>query len=202
MVYDVDVFRVRSPVVGSMFVYLLRVGEAFARDIASVVGVESRFVYSYLKPWFGRFVEVSRAGCFNVYRATRRLVEASKVIMSVVEGGLGRVRGKVTRSKVEREAIKVFRERFGRDMDADHRLVLSLFIDVALSGRSPYIQVEPSRGETLTSVVKTMVRQRYGVELADDRVVEILKDFMLSNIIYVDRRFYKARLDKSLLMRR
>lgn len=187
---------VRSIVTKRMLLYLIYRAHALARELADAAGIESKHVYPYLKPW-RRFVEVVKIGSVNLYKATDTLKKTAREVLEMLEESLREARGKMTRKKVLEEARRRFKERYGVEMDEDHALVLEIFVDHALRS-SPYIRIDPGK-ETLPKVLARIIKERYGKDIDEEKLVEILRGLELAKIIYIDRRYYKARLDKSLM---
>ncbi|MEM1731120.1 MAG: hypothetical protein QXY26_08355 [Ignisphaera sp.] len=189
---------IKSSITASMILHILASGSSFARRLAEVAGIDSKHVYPFLKPWIRRgLVKVAKFFTMNVYSASEQLMKISREVLEQLEDIRRSARGKVTRRKILEEARKRFKERHGVEMDEDHELVLQIFIDQALNRSSPYIQIDPGRGETLPRVIAKSLR-RYGKYLDEEKIIEILKNLELANIVYIDRRHYKARLDKSI----
>ncbi|MEM0310630.1 MAG: hypothetical protein QXG81_07740 [Ignisphaera sp.] len=51
----------------------------------------------------------------------------------------------------------------------------------------------------MPKVLARIIKERYGKDIDEEKLVEILRGLELAKIIYIDRRYYKARLDKSLM---
>jgi hypothetical protein len=134
----------------------------------------------------------------NIYSLTDCAKALISELRRFVEEVASSVRGKKSPRKVVEEAEKRYRERFGREMGEVHRLILSIFIDQALNKSSPYIAIKPGE-ETLPQVLRTMIMQRFRKDIDVDEIVEALKELELAKIVYIDRKRFKARLDKSLL---
>jgi len=83
-------------------------------------------------------------------------------------------------------------------MGEAHRLVLSIFIDQALNKSSPYIAIKPGE-ETLPQVLRTVIMQKYRRDIDAEEIIEALKELELAKIVYIDRKRFKARLDRYLL---
>jgi hypothetical protein len=158
-------------------------------------------VYPRLKYWIIKgFVKAQKdpAANINIYSLTDYAKALISELKRFVEEVASSIRGKKSPRKVVEEAEKRYRERFGREMGETHRLVLSIFIDQALNKSSPYIAIKPGE-ETLPQVLRTVIMQRFGKDIDADEVVEALKELELAKIVYIDRKRFKARLDKSLV---
>ncbi|NPA96382.1 MAG: hypothetical protein GXO32_02120 [Crenarchaeota archaeon] len=198
----------RSIRVAEMLWLMLRKGEVLARDLAEAVGILSKHVYCYLKPYIEKGVVVVRKTMDgrNRYSVAERLRRAVEYGLSLVEE---RLRGKITKRRfveaVLREAEELYREKFREEMSDAERLVVRLFAEVYFEKRSAnprsegYISWPPSEG--LGRIVRNMIRHRYGVELELDEVVEALERLGHADIIFVSKVYYKARLDDLLLCR-
>jgi sugar-specific transcriptional regulator TrmB len=192
--------RFASPVTASMFLTLTEKGFAFARELAEVAGIESRHVYSYLRYWILKgFVEVSKAmRGVNLYSLSKEARKVAYEIKKFAEEVIQKLRGKKIPRKIIEEAEKRYEERFGKRMPEHYKLILGVFIEYALSKSSPYIAVKPGE-ETLPQVIKTIILQRYGRNLDAEEIIEALKELEIAKIVYIDRKRFKARLDKSLV---
>jgi sugar-specific transcriptional regulator TrmB len=192
--------RFASPVTASMFLTLTEKGFAFARELAEVAGIESRHVYSYLRYWILKgFVEVSKAvRGVNLYSLSKEARKVAYEIKKFAEEVIQKLRGKRIPRKIIEEAEKRYEERFGKHMPEHYKLILCVFIEYALSKSSPYIAVKPGE-ETLPQVIKTIILQRYGRNLDAEEIIEALKELEIAKIVYIDRKRFKARLDKSLV---
>ena len=192
--------RFASPVTASMFLTLAEKGFVFARELAEVAGIESRHVYSYLRYWILKgFVEVSKAvRGVNLYSLSKEARKVAYEIKKFAEEVIQKLRGKRIPRKIIEKAEKRYEERFGKCMPEHYKLILSVFIEYALSKSSPYIAVKPGE-ETLPQVIKTIILQRYGRNLDAEEIIEALKELEIAKIVYIDRKRFKARLDKSLV---
>jgi len=192
--------RFASPVTASMFLTLTEKGFVFARELAEVAGIESRHVYSYLRYWILKgFVEVSKAvRGVNLYSLSKEARKVAYEIKKFAEEVIQKLRGKRIPRKIIEEAEKRYEERFGKHMPEHYKLILGVFIEYALSKSSPYIAVKPGE-ETLPQVIKTIILQRYGRNLDAEEIIEALKELEIAKIVYIDRKRFKARLDKSLV---
>jgi len=193
----VHLLSIRSSVTKMLLLTICRTDYALARDLAAVAGIESKHVYPYIKPFIGRLIEVIKAGSVNLYRATDNLKRATRDVIEMLEEELRKMRGKLTKRKIIERAMQKFRERHGVEMDEDHILVLEIFIDHLLNNSSPYIRVDPGK-ETLPKVIIRIIKEKHGKIIDEEKVIEILRELELAKIIYIDRRYYKARLDKSM----
>ena len=198
----------RSIRVAEMFWIMLRRGEVLARDLAEAVGILSKHVYSYLKPWIEKGVVQVRKTLdgrnrYSIPERIRRVVEHG---LRLVEE---RLRGKITKRRfveaVLREAEELYRERFDEEMNDVEKLVVKLFAEIYYEKKSAnprnegYISCLPSEG--LGRVVRNMIKHRYGVELSLEEVVGALERLSNANIVFVSKEHYRARLDDLLLCR-
>ena len=190
-----------SPTTAAMFAVLIDKGCARARELAEAANIESKHVYPYMRYWILKGIvkaEKDLAASINVYSLTDRAKTLINELRRFIEEVISSVRGKKSPRKILEEAEKRYRERFGKEMSEAHRLILSIFIDQALNKSSPYIAIKPGE-ETLPEVLRTMIVQKYRRDLDVEEIVEALKELELAKIIYIDRKRFKARLDKSLL---
>jgi hypothetical protein len=190
-----------SSTTAAMFKLIIVRGYARARELAEEAGIESKDVYPYMRYWILKGIvkaEKDLVANINMYSLSERAKALISELRRFVEEVASSVRGKKSPRKVVEEAEKRYRERFGREMGEIHRLVLSIFIDQALNKSSPYIAIKPGE-ETLPQVLRTVIMQRFGKDIDADEVVEALKELELAKIIFIDRRRFKARLDRSLL---
>jgi len=193
--------RFMSTTTASMIRLIIARGCARARELAEVADIESRHVYPYMRYWIIKGLvkaEKDPATNINVYSLTDSAKALISELRRFVEEIVDSVRGKKSPRKIVEEAEKRYRERFGREMSEAHRLILSIFIDQALNKSSPYIAIKPGE-ETLPQVLRTMIMQRFKRDIDAEEVVEALKELELAKIVYIDRKRFKARLDKSLL---
>jgi len=184
-----------------MFAVLIDKGCARARELAEAANIESKHVYPYMRYWILKGIvkaEKDLAASINVYSLTDRAKTLINELRRFIEEVISSVRGKKSPRKILEEAEKRYRERFGKEMSEAHRLILSIFIDQALNKSSPYIAIKPGE-ETLPEVLRTMIVQKYRRDLDVEEIVEALKELELAKIIYIDRKRFKARLDKSLV---
>ena len=193
--------RFMSSVTASMFKVLILRGEARASELSEASNIESKDVYPRLRHWILKgLVKAQKdpVANINIYSLTDCAKALASELMRFVEEVINSARGKKSPRKIMEEAEKRYRERFGKEMSEIHRLVLSIFIDQALNKSSPYIAIKPGE-ETLPQVLKIMIMQRFRKDIDVDEIVEALKDLELAKIIYIDRKRFKARLDRSLL---
>jgi len=195
------IIRSLSPITSAMFMVLIDEGEARASELAKVANIESKDVYPRLKHWIKRgLVEVRKdlEANINFYRLTDCAKALISELRRFVEEVINSVRGKKSPRKIMEEAEKRYRERFGREMGEAHRLILSIFIEQTLNRSSPYISIKPGE-ETLPGVLRTMILQKYRRGIDAEEIIEALKELELAKIVYIDRRLFKARLDRSLV---
>ena len=193
--------RFISSVTASMIRLIIAKGYARARELAEVADIESKDVYPRLRYWILKGLvkaEKDPVANINIYSLTDYAKALISELRRFVEEVASSVRGKKSPKKIIEEAEKRYRERFGKEMGEAHRLVLSIFIDQALNKSSPYIAIKPGE-ETLPQVLRTMIMQRFRKDIDADEVVEALKELELAKIVYIDRKRFKARLDKSLV---
>jgi Sugar-specific transcriptional regulator TrmB. len=184
--------RFMSPAVASMLRLLIGLGGALARDLAEEAGIESKHVYPYLKYWVRKgIVAVRKESGVNVYSINDK-------VKAFLSEALQRFVGKKSREKIIEKAAQRYRERFGREMPPEYIAILSIFIEQALSKSSPYIAIRPGE-ETMPQVLRTMILSRHGKDLDIEEIIEALKELEMAKLIFIDRRHYKARLDRSLL---
>jgi predicted transcriptional regulator len=192
--------RFMSTVTASMFKVLIDEGEARASELAKAANIESKEVYPRLKYWIIKgFVKAQKdpAANINIYSLTDYAKALISELKRFVEEVINSARGKKSPKKIMDEAEKRYRERFGKEMSEIHRLVLSIFIDQVLNKSSPYIAIKPGE-ETLPQVLRTMILQKYRRDINAEEIIEALKELELAKIVYIDRKRFKARLDKSL----
>jgi sugar-specific transcriptional regulator TrmB len=193
--------RFMSSVTASMFKVLILRGEARASELSEASNIESKDVYPRLRHWILKgLVKAQKdpVANINIYSLTDCAKALASELMRFVEEVINSARGKKSPRKIMEEAEKRYRERFGKEMSEIHRLALSIFIDQALNKSSPYIAIKPGE-ETLPQVLRTMILQRFRKDIDVDEIVEALKELELAKIIYIDRKRFKARLDKSLV---
>jgi len=195
--------RSLSPTTSAMFAVLIDRGEARASELAKAASIESKEVYPRLKHWIRRgFVKAEKDPVtrINIYSLTDYARALISELRRFVEEVISSIRGKKSPRKIMEEAEKRYRERFGREMGEAHRLILSIFIEQTLNRSSPYISIKPGE-ETLPGVLRTMIMQRFrrNIDVDEDEIIEALEELELAKIIYIDRKRFKARLDRSLL---
>ena len=193
--------RFMSTTTAAMIRLIIARGCARARELAEAVDIESKDVYPRLRHWIIKgLVKAQKdpVANINIYSLTDCAKALASELRRFVEEVATSVRGKKSPRKVVEEAEKRYRERFGREMGEVHRLILSIFIDQALNKSSPYIAIKPGE-ETLPQVLRIMIMQRFRKDIDVDEVVEALKELELAKIVYIDRKRFKARLDKSLV---
>jgi len=193
--------RFISSVTASMIRLIIARGCARARELAEAANIESKEVYPRLRYWILKGIVKAKkdlAANINVYSLTDRTKTLINELRAFVEEVASSVRGKKSPRKVMEEAEKRYRERFGKEMSEIHRLVLSIFIDQALNKSSPYIAIKPGE-ETLPQVLRTVIMQKYRRDIDAEEIIEALKELELAKIVYIDRKRFKARLDRSLL---
>jgi DNA-binding MarR family transcriptional regulator len=193
--------RFMSSVTASMFKVLILRGEARASELAEAADIKSKDVLPRLRHWILKGLVKAQKDPVtntNIYSLTDCAKALASELRRFVEEVINSARGKKSPRKIMEEAEKRYRERFGREMSEIHRLVLSIFIDQALNKSSPYIAIKPGE-ETLPQVLRTMIMQRFRKDIDADEVVEALKELELAKIVYIDRKRFKARLDKSLV---
>ena len=200
-VVEVLSVRLMSSTTAAMFRLLVVKEKARASELAEVANIESKQVYPRLKYWTFRGLvaaEKDPVAHVNIYRLTDKARALVNELKRFAEEVLQSVRGKKSPRKILEEAEKRYRERFGREMSETHRLVLTVFIEHALSKSSPYIAIKPGE-ETLPQVIKTAILQKLGRDLNTEDIVEALRELEIAKVIYIDRKRFKARLDRSLL---
>ena len=193
--------RFMSTTTAAMIRLIIARGYARARELAEAADIESKDVYPRLRHWIIKGLvkaEKSTVANVNIYSLTDQARALVNELRRFVEEVATSVRGKKSPRKILEEAEKRFRERFGREMGEAHKLILSIFIDQTLNRSSPYISIKPGE-ETLPGVLRTMIVQRFRKDVDVDEIVEALKELELAKIVYIDRKRFKARLDKSLL---
>lgn len=193
--------RFMSSTTAAMFKLIIVRGYARARELAEEAGIESKDVYPYMRYWILKGIvkaEKDLVANINMYSLSEHVKILINELRRFVEEAASSVRGKKSPRKIIEEAEKRYRERFGREMGEAHRLILSIFIDQTLNRSSPYISIKPGE-ETLPGVLRTMIMQRFRKDIDVDEVVEALKELELAKIIFIDRKRFKARLDRSLL---
>ncbi|MCC6024594.1 MAG: hypothetical protein LM600_07835 [Thaumarchaeota archaeon] len=193
--------RFMSSVTASMFKVLILRGEARASELAEAADIKSKDVLPRLRHWILKgLVKAQKdpVANINIYSLTDYAKTLINELRRFVEEVINSARGKKSPRKIMEEAEKRYRERFGGEMGEVHRLILSIFIDQALNKSSPYIAIKPGE-ETLPQVLRTMIMQRFRKDIDADEVVEVLKELELAKIVYIDRKRFKARLDRSLL---
>ena len=193
--------RFMSSTTVAMFKLIIVRGYARARELAEEAGIESKDVYPYMRYWILKGIvkaEKDLVANINMYSLSEHAKALINELRRFVEEVASSVRGKKSPRKIIEEAEKRYRERFGREMGEAHRLILSIFIDQALNKSSPYIAIKPGE-ETLPQVLRTMIMQRFRKDIDADEIVEALKELELAKIVYIDRKRFKARLDKSLV---
>jgi hypothetical protein len=192
--------RFMSSVTASMIRLIIVRGYARARELAEEAGIESKNVYPYMRYWILKGIvkaEKNLVANINMYSLSEHAKALINELRRFVEEVASSVRGKKSPRKIIEEAEKRYRERFGR-MGEAHKLILSIFIDQTLNRSSPYISIKPGE-ETLPGVLRTMIIQRFRKDIDVDEIVEALKELELAKIIYIDRKRFKARLDRSLV---
>jgi hypothetical protein len=200
-VVEVLSIRFMSSTTAAMFKLIIVRGYARARELAEEAGIESKDVYPYMRYWILKGIvkaEKDLVANINMYSLSEHVKILINELRRFVEEAASSVRGKKSPRKIIEEAEKRYRERFGREMGEAHRLILSIFIDQTLNRSSPYISIKPGE-ETLPGVLRTMIMQRFRKDIDVDEVVEALKELELAKIIFIDRKRFKARLDRSLL---
>jgi DNA-binding PadR family transcriptional regulator len=193
--------RFMSSTTASMFKVLILRGEARASELSEASNIEPKDVYPRLRYWILKGLAKAQkdpATNINVYSLTDYAKALVNELRRFIEDVISSVRGKKSPRKIIEEAEKRYRERFGREMSEAHKLVLSIFIDQALNKSSPYIAIKPGE-ETLPQVLRTMIMQRFKKYIDAEEIVEALKELELAKIVYIDRKRFKARLDKSLV---
>jgi hypothetical protein len=193
--------RFMSSTTVAMFKLIIVRGYARARELAEEAGIESKDVYPYMRYWILKGIvkaEKDLVANINMYSLSEHAKALINELRRFVEEAASSIRGKKSPRKVVEEAEKRYRERFGKEMGEAHRLILSIFIDQTLNRSSPYISIKPGE-ETLPGVLRTMILSRYRRDIDIDEIVEALKELELAKIIFIDRKRFKARLDKSLL---
>jgi DNA-binding PadR family transcriptional regulator len=192
--------RFMSTTTAAMIRLIIARGYARARELAEAADIESKEVYPRLRHWILKGLvkaEKNPVANVNIYSLTDQARALVNELRRFVEEVATSVRGKKSPRKILEEAEKRFRERFGREMGEAHKLILSIFIDQTLNRSSPYISIKPGE-ETLPGVLRTMIVQRFRKDIDVDEIVEALKELELAKIVYIDRKRFKARLDKSL----
>jgi DNA-binding PadR family transcriptional regulator len=193
--------RFMSTVTASMFKVLILRGEARASELSEAADIKSKEVLPRLRYWILKGIvkaEKDPVANVNIYSLTDQARALINELRKFIEEVASSVRGKKSPRKILEEAEKRYRERFGREMGEAHKLILSIFIDQTLNRSSPYISIKPGE-ETLPGVLRTMIMQRFRKDIDVDEIVEVLKELELAKIIFIDRKRFKARLDKSLL---
>jgi uncharacterized protein (DUF433 family) len=193
--------RFMSSVTASMIRLIIVRGYARARELAEEAGIESKNVYPYMRYWILKGIvkaEKNLVANINMYSLSEHAKALINELRRFVEEVASSVRGKESPRKILEEAEKRYRERFGREMGEAHRLILSIFIEQTLNRSSPYISIKPGE-ETLPGVLRTMILQKYRRGIDAEEIIEALKELELAKIVYIDRRLFKARLDKSLV---
>jgi DNA-binding PadR family transcriptional regulator len=193
--------RFMSTTTAAMIRLIIARGYARARELAEAADIESKEVYPRLRHWILKGLvkaEKNPVANVNIYSLTDQARALVNELRRFVEEVATSVRGKKSPRKILEEAEKRFRERFGREMGEAHKLILSIFIDQTLNRSSPYISIKPGE-ETLPGVLRTMIVQRFRKDIDVDEIVEALKELELAKIVYIDRKRFKARLDKSLV---
>jgi hypothetical protein len=193
--------RFMSSTTAAMFKLIIVRGYARARELAEEAGIESKDVYPYMRYWILKGIvkaEKDLVANINMYSLSEHAKALISELRRFVEEVATSVRGKKSPRKILEEAEKRYRERFGKEMGEAHKLILSIFIDQTLDRSSPYISIKPGE-ETLPGVLRTMIIQRYRRDIDVDEIVEALKELELAKIVYIDRKRFKARLDKSLV---
>jgi len=192
--------RFMSTVTASMFKVLILRGEARASELSEAADIKSKEVLPRLRYWILKGLvkaEKDPVANINIYSLTDYAKALISELRRFVEEVINSARGKNSPRKIMEEAEKRYRERFGKEMSEIHRLVFSIFIDQALNKSSPYIAIKPGE-ETLPQVLRTMILQKYRRDIDAEEIVEALKELELAKIVYIDRKRFKARLDKSL----
>jgi len=191
--------RFVSPATASMFLELLK-GPRLARELAEVAKIESKHVYCFLRYWIikGIVVATKVMPNTNLYSLSEEAKKAVGELRKLIEEVIESAKGKKSARKIMDKAEKAYKERFGKEMSDVHRLVLRIFIDQALTKSSPYIVIKPG-DETLPQVIKTVILSRYGKDIDVEEITESLKELEMAKLIFIDRRHFKARLDRSLL---
>jgi hypothetical protein len=200
-VVEVLSIRFMSSTTVAMFKLIIVRGYARARELAEEAGIESKDVYPYMRYWILKGIvkaEKDLVTNINMYSLSEHAKALINELRRFVEEVASSVRGKKSPRKILEEAEKRYRERFGKEMGEAHRLILSIFIDQALNKSSPYIAIKPGE-ETLPQVLRIMIMQRFRKDIDADEIVEVLKELELAKIVYIDRKRFKARLDKSLV---
>jgi uncharacterized protein (DUF433 family) len=193
--------RFMSSVTASMIRLIIVRGYARARELAEEAGIESKNVYPYMRYWILKGIvkaEKNLVANINMYSLSEHAKALINELRRFVEEVASSVRGKESPRKILEEAEKRYRERFGREMGEAHRLILSIFIEQTLNRSSPYISIKPGE-ETLPGVLRTMILQKYRRGIDAEEIIEALKELELAKIVYIDRRLFKARLDRSLV---
>jgi sugar-specific transcriptional regulator TrmB len=193
--------RFMSSTTASMFKVLILRGEARASELSEASSIKSKDVYPYMRYWILKGIvkaEKDLVANINMYSLSEHAKALINELRRFVEEAASSVRGKKSPRKILEEAEKRYRERFGKEMGEAHRLILSIFIDQTLNRSSPYISIKPGE-ETLPGVLRTMILSRYRRDIDIDEIVEALKELELAKIVYIDRRRFKARLDRSLV---
>jgi DNA-binding HxlR family transcriptional regulator len=193
--------RFMSSTTASMFKVLILRGEARASELSEAADIKSKEVLPRLKYWILKGLAKAQkdpVANINVYSLTDYAKALISELRRFVEEVASSVRGKKSPRKIIEEAEKRYRERFGREMSEAHKLVLSIFIGQALNKSSPYISIKPGE-ETLPQVLRTVIMQRFRKDIDVEEVVDVLKELELAKIVYIDRKRFKARLDRSLL---
>jgi sugar-specific transcriptional regulator TrmB len=193
--------RFMSSVTASMFKVLILRGEARASELSEASNIEPKDVYPRLRHWILKgLVKAQKdpVANINIYSLTDCAKALASELRRFVEEVINSARGKKSPRKIIEEAEKRYEERFGKHMPEHYKLILGVFIEYALSKSSPYIAVKPGE-ETLPQAIKTIILQRYGRNLDAEEIIEALKELEIAKIVYIDRKRFKARLDRSLL---
>jgi len=154
----------------------LSLGKAkLARELAEIIGVESKQILPRLKRYIQRgWVEVQKVNNLNVYSLT----ETSRKILKL----------KGSFEKVKERAEKIL----GRKMEEDELEILKLFFK-----EQKYVENSPNES------IAEQVYYALGRKVSLTRVQEVLTEFTVKGILFAfrlkDGRILKVRLNKNLL---
>jgi len=166
----------RSEKVAKIFEALSLEKAMLARELAEIIGVQSKQILPRLKRYIQRgWVEVQKVNNMNVYSLT----ETARKILKL-QGSF---------EKVRERAEKIL----GRELEDDELEILRFFFE-----KQGYVENSPSE------MITEQVYYYLGRKISLARVQEILTEFTLKGILFAFRlksgAILKVRLNKNLLL--
>ncbi len=179
----------RSIRVAEMLWLMLRKGEVLARDLAEAVGILSKHVYCYLKPWIKRGVVEVRKTLDG-----RNRYAISDCIRKAVEHGLGllyaKLRGKVVERKVVEVMLRLANEvmvaRFGRELNDVERAVVEVLARWwwRKHRANPRDEGYLEAPEGLSNALRNLIQNMVGKQLDPEEITRALIALRAANIVY------------------